>query len=303
MRAALLLLASTALVTAELTEEQRSVPLEVVKDQPGLKKIILLAGAPSNKPGQHEYFAGCKLLADCLTQTAGVDAILVANGWPENPAVLQGAASIVSYMDAGEKLAWLAPDRWAQVKALMEKGCGFVGMHQSVEVPNAQATEFQSWLGATWKKDIGCRGHWDMTFTHIPQHEVTAGVTPFPAPKDGWLYNLHFLPGAVPLLSGQIPDMKFRTTADAKAHSDRDEVIAWAYTRSSGGRSIGFTGADLHSGWQIESQRRFVTNAILWTAGVPVPSTGAPVTVAAENYAKWMDRKLIIAKKPKARTP
>lgn len=302
-RALLCLLLSLSPAAAELTAEQQQVPLEVESPDAALTKIVLLAGAPSNKPGQHEYFAGCKLLADCLKQTPGVWPVLVADGWPQNVAVLKGAKSIVSYMDAGEKLAWLAPERWAVVKAELDAGAGFVAMHQSVEVPEAQSAEFQSWLGATWRKDIGCRGHWDMSFPQLPAHEVTQGVLPFSAPKDGWLYNLHFLPGTVPLLSGLIPDMKFRTTPDAKAHADRAEVIAWAYTRGSGARSVGFTGADLHSGWRSESQRRLVTQAILWTAGVKLPAAGVPVTLPEESYTQWMDRKALGAVKKKKPQP
>ena len=42
-----------------LTPEQQQVPREVDAPDPKLAKIVLLAGSVSNKPGQHEYFAGC----------------------------------------------------------------------------------------------------------------------------------------------------------------------------------------------------------------------------------------------------
>jgi hypothetical protein len=56
---------------AELTEEQKRVSLEVESPDPNLAKIVLLAGSPSNKAGQHEYFAGCALISDWLKQTSG----------------------------------------------------------------------------------------------------------------------------------------------------------------------------------------------------------------------------------------
>jgi len=64
--------------------------------------------------------------------------------------------------------------------------------------------------------DIGCRGHWDMDLKPVDKfpHPVLRGVKPFTAKGDGWLYNLHFLPGAVPVIAGQVPD-KARTSADA----------------------------------------------------------------------------------------
>jgi len=284
---------------AELTAQQKQVPLEVDAPDASMTKIVLLAGSVSNKPGQHEYFAGCSILAKCLKQTPGVWPVMVAEGWPKNEAIFKGAKAVVVYMDAGEKLAWLEPARWAKIRELMASSAGLVAMHQAVEVPAAQADEFKGWLGAVWQKDIGCRGHWDMSLAINPAHATSAGVTGFDAPKDGWLYNLHFADqGVTPLLTGKVTD-KARTTADAKAHAGRDEVIAWAYERPDGARSIGFTGADLHSSWHIDSQRRFVTNAILWTAKLDVPKDGAPIVCDEADFTSNMDRKLLLkAKKP-----
>ncbi|MFZ4765343.1 MAG: ThuA domain-containing protein [Roseimicrobium sp.] len=284
---------------AELTTQQQQVPIEVDTADKSLAKVVLIAGTPSNKPGQHEYFAGCALMMQWLKQQPGVWPVLVAEGWPKNEAILNDAKSIVCFMDGGEKLALIEPSRWARLKQSVDGGAGLIMLHQAVEVPTVQAEDFKSWMGAVWQKDIGCRGHWDMSFEAIPKHEITRGVSPFAALKDGWLYNLHFAEkGVTPLLVGAVAD-KFRTTQDAKAHSGRNEVIAWAYERANGGRSVGFTGCDLHSGWGVESQRRFMVNAILWTAKVAVPEAGAPVPACGETElaANW-DRKALPLKKP-----
>lgn len=301
MRILAFLLLST-LLHAELTPDQAAVPLEIDAPDPGMTKVILLAGAPSNKPGQHEYFAGCNILAKCLRQTKGVWPVMVADGWPKNEAIFKNAKAIVSYMDAGDKLAWLAPERWEVVRQTLKSGAGFVAMHQSVEVPDAQSAEFQSWLGAAWRKDIGSRGHWDMQFDSIPAHPLTRNVSSFAAPKDGWLFNLHFLPEHVtPILSGLVPD-KARSTSDAKAHTGRAEVIAWAYQPPSGPRAFGFTGADLHSSWHIDSQRQMVVNAILWAAGIEVPEKGFPIALEEADFSSCLDRKIFQPKKPKVAT-
>jgi len=286
----LALLSLTLCARAELTEEQRRVPLEAASPDPKLAKIVLIAGSTSNKPGQHEYFAGCALMMNWLKQTPGVWPVLVAEGWPKNESILDGAKAVVVYADGGVKLPFLEPARWAKMKSLMDAGAGFVMLHQSVDIPNDHADEMKSWLGAAFQSDIGCRGHWDMEFSEFPQHPTTRGVTTFAAPLDGWLYNLHFAPGAKPLLAGQVPD-KSRTSADAKAQNGRAEVIGWAYERPNGGRSFGFTGCDLHRNWSVESQRRFVTNGILWTAGIEIPAGGAPVTFDPASISTNMDYK------------
>lgn len=297
MKKLALLLALSLTARAELTEQQKQVPLEQDSPDPKLAKIVLLAGSVSNKAGQHEYFAGCAMMMNWLKQTPGVWPVIVADGWPKNEAILDGAKAVVVYADGGPKLPFLDPARWEKMRGLMNKGAGLVMLHQSVDVPEANAEEIKSWLGAVFQKDIGSRGHWDMEFSEFPKHAVTRGVTAFAAPFDGWLFNLHFAPGAVPVLSGAVPD-KNRSTADAKAHAGRAEVIAWAYERANGGRSFGFTGADLHKNWIAESQRRLVTNGILWSAKVEVPEGGAKVPATPAQLAANLDAKPAKAANP-----
>lgn len=288
---------------ADLTEEQRRVPLEADSHDPNLAKIVLLAGSVSNKPGQHEYFAGCALMMDWLKQNGGIWPVMAAEGWPKDERIFDGARAVVVYADGGAKLPFLDPARLERMRKLMAGGAGFVMLHQSVDVPEAQASEVQAWLGGAFTSDIGCRGHWDMAFDQFPTHPVTRGVQPFSAPLDGWLYNLHFAEhGVTPLLTGVVPD-KSRTTADAEAHNGRAETIGWAYERPDGGRSFAFTGCDLHRNWQVESQRRLVTNGILWTAKLEVPDSGAKVDFSPPDLAKNMDAKPQPVPKPAAVKP
>ena len=176
----------------------------------------------------------------------------------------------------------------------MDRGTGFIMLHQAVDVPEAQATEMQAWLGGAWTKDIGCRGHWDMEFDPAAagvKHPALTGLQPFAAPLDGWLYNLHFAErGVTPLLAGAVPE-KSRTTADAQSHTGRAETIAWAFERANGGRSFAFTGCDLHKNWQVESQRRFVMNGILWSAKIDPPDGGAKVALNPTDLAANLDAK------------
>ena len=93
------------LARAELTDEQKKVPLEADTPDASLAKIVLLAGPVSNKPGQHEYFSGCAMLMKCLKQTPSVWPVMAAEGWPKNEAIFKGAKSVVIYMDGGPKCA------------------------------------------------------------------------------------------------------------------------------------------------------------------------------------------------------
>jgi hypothetical protein len=291
-----LTLTLTSSAWAELTAEQQKLPLEVPSPSADAKaaRIVLIAGTPSNKPGQHEYFAGCALLQKKLAAIPGVAPILVAEGWPKDEAVLEGARSVLFFMDGGTKLPFLAPERLARLQTLADAGTGFVILHQGIDCPPDLAPKFKQWFGAVFQSDIGCRGHWDVAFTRIPTHETTRGLTPFALPKDGWLYNLHFLDtGVTPVLTCLMPDSS-RKTAHAKAHAgqDREETVAWTYDRPDGGRSFGFTGCDLHSNFAEPNQRRLLLNALLWTAKLPVPETGVTSDLTPAELNQNWDRKL-----------
>jgi len=100
------------------------------------------------------------------------------------------------------------------------------------------------------------------TFKTFPDHPVFRGVGPFTI-DDGWLWNIRFaadMKGVTPLLRTVNPKSK----DDPKANA---AIVAWAYERPAGGRSFTFTGGHLHKSLDDANYRRFLTNAILWTAG------------------------------------
>jgi type 1 glutamine amidotransferase len=286
-------------LNAELTEEQLKVPLEVAPAGASQAKIVFIAGSPSNKPGQHEYFAGCALMSKWVQCVPGVTSVMVANGWPQKADLLTDARCVVLYMDGGDKLPFLSQERWAVMQKLVDAGTGFVVLHQAVDCPPDRATDFKKWFGAVFQKDIGCRGHWDVSFDRVEAHPITAGMSPFELKKDGWLYNLHFAESGVrPVLSAVMPESS-RSSADAKAHPGRSEAVAWAFERAGGGRSFGFTGCDLHQNWDVAAQRQLLINGILWTAKVPLMETKAVPAVTQDEMAQNLDRKIFLPKKKK----
>lgn len=286
---------------AELTLDQQQVPLEVLPTDKSLAKIVLIAGTTSNKPGQHEYFAGCALMMDWLKQVPGVAPVMVAEGWPKNEAVLDGAKAVLLFMDGGDKLAFLDPARWVKMQTLAESGTGLVILHQGIDCPPDRAPAFKEWFGAAFQSDIGCRGHWDVKFDAVPKHAINSGMKPFALPGDGWLYNLHFAEkGVTHVLACPMPDTS-RKTESAKAFAGRAETVAWAFERAGGGRSFGFTGCDLHANWADANQRLLVLNGLLWTAKMDVPATGFTSTVTDEAMKKNWDRKVFIKKEKPAK--
>jgi hypothetical protein len=282
----------------ELDEEWRKALRQSARAQaegPGLQaqagapktaKIVLVAGSNFFKPGEHEYVADCAVLADLLKQTPGVVPVLALD-WPKDPETFAGARAVVFLFDGGDKHALLQDGRLAQVQKLVDAGVGLVHLHQVIDYPKDLGARARGWMGATWEKGYGQRAHWISEFKAFPEHPVCRGVAPFKI-DDGWIYKLKFVPG----LKGITPLLRTVSPRAPAGKEPGDEaIVSWAYERPGGGRSFTFTGCHLHSSFAEEGYRRFLVNGIRWTAGVDIPSTGAPVALAPGELNKYLEKR------------
>ena len=73
-----------------------------------------------------------------------------------------------------------------------------------------------------------------------------------------------------PTIKGATPLLQVTTKG-------QDVVVGWAYERPGNGRAYATTPGHFYRNFQLEPFRRTIANAILWTAHVEVPATGAPV--------------------------
>lgn len=265
-------------------------------------KIVLLAGRPSHGPGDHEFNAGCKLLAKCLAQVPGVEPVVVAGGWPSDESVFDGAKALIFFMDGGSGHPAIQGDHLAKLQKLVDKGVGLGFMHYAVEVPKGEAGDkFRDWIGGYYETHFSTNPHWKAEIASLPEHPITRGVKPF-AVLDEWYYNIRFRPemaGITPILVAK-PDDKTRDSSHTsppgpyehiQAAKGRPEVLAWAVERPDGGRGYGFTGGHAHVNWGDPNFRKLNLNAILWTAGLEVPADGVASEVSPEELKQNLDPK------------
>jgi type 1 glutamine amidotransferase len=265
-------------------------------------KIVLLAGRPSHGPGDHEFNAGCKLLSKCLAEIPGVEPVVVTGGWPRDEKVFEGARTLVFFMDGGGGHPIIKADHLETIQKLMDKGVGLVCLHYAVEVPKGNpGDKFLDWIGGYYETGFSTNPHWTAEIIKLPDHPVTRGVKPFGV-RDEWYFNMRFraeMKGVTPLLSAKPDDQTrkgvsasprgpYQHIVDAKG---RDEVLAWAVERPDGGRGVGFTGAHAHKNWGEPSFRKFVLNAILWTAKLDIPSEGFESKVSDDELKENLDLK------------
>jgi len=236
--------------------------------------IVLLAGTVKvpDRVGHHDYLGGCTLLASLLEQTAGVRAIVVRDGWPQDESVFDAARSLVVYSGGGRKLALLAsPQRTLTIQRLVDRGVGMVMIHQAVSYPPELAGQAARWIGGVHVAGQSARGHWPARHQEFPCHPVTRGVGAWES-RDGWLKQIQFLDG----MHGVTPLVwSGREHRGARSGGVAD-VVSWVYERPAGGRSFCFTGLDAHSAWSAAGLRQLLVNGTLWSAGLAIPETGAP---------------------------
>jgi hypothetical protein len=116
------------------------------------KTKILLIGKDRDHPfGTHEYMTDCQLLAKCLQQTPGVEAI-VSNGWPKDEAVLKDISAIVLHTANGGNVLLGGPHR-KQAEELLKNGVGLTAIHWSTGASDENIGEaYQSILGGWFNR-------------------------------------------------------------------------------------------------------------------------------------------------------
>ena len=275
------------------------------------KIVLLIAGAPSHGPGQHEHNAGVQLLAKCLAGTPGLTTRTVLNGWPaDEAAAFAGVDAVILFCDGGLGHMALRDERLKTLgAALAARGAGLGLIHYAVEPTLAKGQrEFVAWTGGAFEINWSVNPTWVANFAKIPVHPVTRGVQPF-ALRDEWYFNMRFaagMKGVTPLLLA-VPTTAETMTRPAGPHEGSPAVralvaqgapqtMAWAFERADGGRGFGFTGAHYHANWGNENFRRLVLNAIVWLAKLEVPAAGVSSVVTEADLAANLDPKP--AKKP-----
>ena len=211
--------------------------IEVLPTDSKLTKIVLIAGSNAYKPGEHEYVAGCAVLADLLKQTPRVAPVLALD-WPKQPETLAGAKAVVMLFDGGDKHGLLTGDRMAQVQKLADDGAGLVHLHQLIDYPKELGDRARDWMGGAFEKGHSQRAHWVSEFSKFAEHPVSRGVTPFKI-DDGWLYKLKF----VSKMQGVTPLLRTVSPKAVNQEFNDDTIVAWLYERANGGRSFTFTAA------------------------------------------------------------
>lgn len=283
--------------------EFKNIRLKRTKLADGRKKLVMVAGRPSHGPGAHEFRAGCLLLEKCLDQACPqLVTAAYAGGWPADPTAFDNADAVFFFADGGAGHPVLQSNRLAQIDALAKRGVGIACLHYAVEVPKEKGgPQFLDWMGGYFEPHWSVNPHWTLAQTELASgHPITRGVNPFET-KDEWYYHMRFkepaegltmiLTAVPPDATREPPDGSHSNNPTVRANKGAREALAWAYERPGGGRGFGCTGAHFHANWADNDFRTLMLNALAWTAGLDVPTTGFVSTVSEDDLAANLDPK------------
>ena len=257
--------------------------------QPRPKLLVVIAGTPSHKAGEHEYNAGALLVEKFLATQPDMTVTTCLNGWPTDTTLLARADGIVLFMDGKQGHLVLKPDNKRQLLNAAKRGVGLIALHYAVTLPAGNGEPLLDLLGGFKEDGYSAHGIWTSTFSTITKHPVTNGVKPFQL-YDECYFFLRFRPGIVPILTATPPD-SVRNTPASRAASGQLEVVSWVYERPDGGRSFANTGFHFHSNWSNDNLRKLVLNACRWICRLPVPPEGVKSTVTTEELSQHLDAK------------
>jgi len=236
-------------------------------------KILLISSKPDHPYLSHMYLYECCLLAKCLRQNSGVDAV-VNFGWPENEDLLFEADSIVMYSGPVADCFLNDENAAKQLQQQAKAGKGIVGLHWATGVLHESNKE----RGLLWLGLLGCIYDNSQSSVTIDYSKVTRLVKDHPV-SNGWLdfliydeyyLNMKVVRDAVPVVKVEIADGK-------------EDIIAWCYQRPDGGRSYANTLGHYHYNFANPSFLKMYINGILWTAKYEIPKNGAICKISAED--------------------
>ena len=233
-------------------------------------KVVFVGKEPDHPFGTHMYMHTSRMLSECLALTNGVETV-VSQGWPKDTGMLDGATTIVIYASPAAEMLLDAPHR-GQFDALMKKGVGLVTIHwaSTVRKENLErlGPKWLSYLGGTWVSNVGLHTGESPLKQLEPDHPICRGWKDYQL-HDEYYLNPTITDGATPLL---------QVTAKGKP-----VVVGWAFERPDSGRSFATTLGHFYRNFQREEFRRMIVNAILWSARLEIPQSGATVSLSEEH--------------------
>lgn len=249
-------------------------------------QVAIVVGPERHAPGSHEVAAGGRLMAHCLNNAANVSGIkaVVHYAWPKDRDALASFSTVVFIGDQfpGERLED-SERAMLDLTAMTDRGCGIICIHYATGLSAGDVAAdgdhpLLHWTGGYFA--TRCNHHqsvariFEATITPaaLENHPVLRGWKTFDVLDEpytrNWFGNEGLAAGAIPLATVEFPPDQPQT-----------EIVAWAIEKEDGGRGAGITMPHFYRNWERPNLRRFILNAIVWSAQLDVPAAGVETTL------------------------
>ena len=238
---------------------------------------------------------GCELLAAHLESSGLEIETKVVLGWPEDPAVVASADSLVIYSDGIE--AHVAKGHLEALGERYKAGKGLAIIHWATEPADDQmAGFFQEAIGGAFEVDWSVNPIWKMSAPLLAKHPAANGVESFEVEEE-FYFHMRLRDDVIPLLQANPPPSSLgddgarsgNPTVRKALIEKSPQTLAWLVENKNGSRGFGFTGGHFHSNWAQPEFRKLVLNAIAWTARIEIPADGVKGQVEAKPIHPSID--------------
>ncbi len=266
-------------------------------------RVLIVAGPSTHPPGTHEVQAGARLLKHCVEHMANVSGV-EATLHQEWPADIGVADTIVFVGDIFPPMRFAEPAKvLKELGVRMAQGAGIVCLHYATglradDVAPDGDHPLLHWTGgyfATKNRHHQSVAKVFQAATITPaaaKHPIARGWREFTVMEEPY-YNNYFGPNR----NRPAPGVTVLATSMLPPDAPRREAVAWCIERKDGGRGAGIVMPHFYKSWQNEDLRRFLLNAIVWSAKRRVPKGG--VMTAAPELGAFAPESI----EPKPRAP
>jgi type 1 glutamine amidotransferase len=222
----------------------------------------------------------------CLENIPGMPDLKaeVFQGWPQDPAALEQANSLVFIGDTFPPMRLPDADmRLKQLSTLMDKGTGMVCIHyatglEAKDVAPDGDHPLLRWVGGYFATK--CAHHQSIarifeaaTITPAaPEHPVCRGWQTFTFKDEPYINNYFGKEGNQPA-----PGVTIFATAMLPPENPKREAVSWGIQRPDGGRGFAVVMPHFYKNWTHPDLRTLILNGIVWTAKVDLPAGGINV--------------------------
>lgn len=252
----------------------------------GAERVLIVVGPSSHPPGSHEVAAGGRLLQHCLEHMQNVPGVKgdVVYEWPSK-SLRDNAATVVFIGDQFPPNRFPNPrQNLADLDAMMKRGCGLACVHYATGLRAEDVAEdgehpLLHWMGGYFA--TRCKHHQSIAKIYpaatitpaAPQHPVSRGWKEFTLHDEPYINNYFGTDG-----NQLSPSVMAFATSQLPPENPKREIVAWGVERSDGGRGFGIVMPHFYKNWRQDDLRRFILNAVVWTAKLEVPAEGVQTT-------------------------